>query len=100
MRRFRHPRSQAGAGLSDPPRPLFPPRDNGPPASLGVPPLPSPPEPVNTAPGPAAAVERTVIEVFARRLQGQLMPYAQARLLVALEQEVILELTKLVSKAP
>jgi hypothetical protein len=79
-------------------RPLFPPRDNAnmPPPHLGG---PGPSLEPTTASAPAS-VERTVIDVFARRIGNQAMSYLQARQLVALEQDLILELTKLLGKAP
>jgi hypothetical protein len=78
-------------------RPLFPPRDN---ANMPPPHLGGPGPSLDAAASAPASVERTVIDVFARRIGNQAMSYLQARQLVALEQELIIEMTKLLGKAP
>lgn len=43
-------------------------------------------------------IERAVVEIFARRLGAQLVPYGLARVLVGLEAELANELGKLSTK--
>jgi hypothetical protein len=73
-------------------KPLFPARPGedvvtAPPPPSSSPPIPPPAPTIDT--DMAARIERAVIDVFMRRFNSERLPYAQARVLVTLELEVV-----------